>query len=84
MGGQENDTGNSLNTGISSAVVTWWFPSPVQLPGVRMSPIKAREFDDILEVVGSFGRYQKLRIAFFFIPAAFCFGFAVRRDSFVY
>lgn len=45
----------------------------------RTGRIKAREFDDILQVVGSFGRYQKLRIAFLFVPVSFFFGFTVCR-----
>ncbi|XP_063849801.1 beta-alanine transporter-like [Scylla paramamosain] len=36
---------------------------------------KARDFDDILQHVGSFGKYQKLRIVLLFLPCSFFFGY---------
>lgn len=41
----------------------------------KRGSIKMREFDDILQTVGSFGKYQKLRIAVLFVPISFFFGF---------
>ncbi|MPD06176.1 hypothetical protein E2C01_101969 [Portunus trituberculatus] len=45
---------------------------------------KPQDFDDILQQVGSFGKYQKLRIVLLFLPCSFFFGFTVRINKYPY
>lgn len=43
--------------------------------GMKLSHVK--DFDDILEVVGSFGRYQKWLLLLIFMPVSFFAAFTV-------